>query len=122
MDNMRRFLLLSIFVSMLIAILLMPQAVGAQSGLQSLDGIWQGTGSNTDDLPFTVTLTIQNESLTGFLYQFPGTDGIVCHAVTYSQIPLVANLKYPKTNSMQPSVLMLCSWRHSLKMGLLPGI
>jgi branched-chain amino acid transport system permease protein len=51
------------------------------------DGAWDGSGSDSTGKPFVVTLTIQNAALTGLLYQFPGSDGVSCHAVAYGQIP-----------------------------------
>ncbi|MEP7134561.1 MAG: ABC transporter permease [Chloroflexota bacterium] len=76
----------------------MQQVVYAQAVSSPLDGAWQGTGSNVDGLPFTITLTIQNESLKGLVYQFPGTDGVVCHAVEYSFIP---SAEQPKISANQ---------------------
>ena len=65
-----------------------PTVVPTQSQPTSpLDGQWQGTGITPDGKPFKVFLTIQNSSLTGLIYNFIGTDGIPCTAISYGQIP-----------------------------------
>jgi len=92
----RSFLLVMIIFFVFVFSLSTKQTVGASTVSDlttTFDGTWQGTGSNNDGLPFTLTLIIQNGSLTGLLYQFPGTDGVVCHDVVHSTIPLAEQPK-----------------------------
>jgi len=77
-------LLVSIIVSVMS--LVATQAVNAQSESSTLDGIWRGTGTSADGRIFTVTFDIENNALTSLLYQFPGSDGLTCSAISYAQI------------------------------------
>ena len=61
--------------------------ISAPVSVSPLDGKWEGGGSTDDGILFSVTLTIQNESLAGILYSFPGTNGLRCTAIEYGQIP-----------------------------------
>jgi branched-chain amino acid transport system permease protein len=53
-----------------------------------LDGEWIGQGTGSDGRPFTLTLSIRAGRLTGFLYSFPGADGLSCTGISYGQLPL----------------------------------
>ena len=59
----------------------------ASVSASSFDGKWVGEGTTSNGLLFSITLTIQNESLVGILYSFPGTNGLRCTGIDYGQIP-----------------------------------
>lgn len=90
--KLRTPLLISIFV-VCIAGLPASQVVSAQSASLAWNGTWQGTGTSVDGRAFKLTFDINNETLTGLLYSFNGTDGITCSAISYAQIPLADQAK-----------------------------
>jgi len=83
----RILLLLSLALIPLIAvsIAIHPVSALAQTPL-SFDGIWKGSGKSANGLNFQLTLTIKNNTLVGFLYQFPGNDGVECYALEHEQL------------------------------------
>jgi branched-chain amino acid transport system permease protein len=88
----KRYILLVFIVAicLLSACISKPVAVGPSptpAPVSLLDGKWEGEGSTGDGILFSVILTIQNDSLAGILYSFPGSDGLRCTAIEYGHIP-----------------------------------
>lgn len=48
---------------------------------------------DSEDRPFTLTLSIRGDRLVGFLYSFPGSDGLTCTGIDYGQLPTESQVK-----------------------------
>jgi branched-chain amino acid transport system permease protein len=98
--NPRRFIVLLVLLPLLSACA--AQAIHAATPTAPApasprDGEWRGQGVDSEDRPFTLTLSIRGDRLTGFLYSFPGSDGLTCTGIDYGQLPTESQMKIEET-------------------------
>lgn len=89
MSKIKRLYLLVFFV--LTACAVPPAQTATSTAVATpspLDGSWQGQGQTPDGKPFSVSINVQNEHLSGVVYSFTGTDGLKCTGIEYGQINL----------------------------------